>query len=406
MGTQAVIDARAATAARIISNQSAGSTQKLYFAHFKRWNTFARARGIPSVPEDNQSYQALRRQIACLDAFAIDMYRYNATRWQATGRTGRAAGNKPGTFNQIFFGINHVITKIYGKSPLRSSFVDQAKASYKRDFSQPTKKARPLRGSELRRLVEFADAHSHDLPWLNVVAKVVVIMWSTAGRWSCIYRIDIGKSIEHPAANGHPANPQPGFSSIFWYGRKNRQELTFTTCPTVANSRLDARSCLLWLINTFNRIVPTSGNGHGIIPQLSPDGLGGFKINPDPTRRCNYNNFLRAFRSAMKLAGLQRECNAIHSSTSNEWSLHAGRRGFVTEARSLDNGTPLLYEVLSLHGAWSIESMDCMLGYNECSPADHAKTISRLMHSALALSPTPGTTSFVDPLSPSRKRKR
>ena len=149
VGEPAVVSARATTAARIISNQSAGSTQKLYLAHFTRWHNFATRRGVPSIPADNQSYQALRKQVACLDAFAADMYHQHSTRWQSAGHTGRAAGNKSGTFNQIFYGINHVITKIYGRPPLRSSFIDQAKASYKRDFSRPTKKSRPLRGREL-----------------------------------------------------------------------------------------------------------------------------------------------------------------------------------------------------------------------------------------------------------------
>ena len=79
----------------------------------------------------------------------------------------------------------------------------------------------------------------------------------------------------------------------------------------------------------------------------------------------------------------------------NEWSLHGPRRGFVHEARSLSNGEPLLYEVLSLHGAWSMESLECMMGYNSVSPAEHAATICNLMHSSLQV-----------PLQVSRKRPR
>ena len=117
VGESAVVSARATTAARIISNQSAGSTQKLYLAHFTRWHNFATRRGVPSIPTDNQSYQALRKQVACLDAFATDVHHQHSTRWQSAGHTGRAAGNKSGTFNQIFYGINHIITKIYGRPP-------------------------------------------------------------------------------------------------------------------------------------------------------------------------------------------------------------------------------------------------------------------------------------------------
>ena len=117
VGEPAVVNARAATAARIISNQPAGLTQKLYLAHFTRWHNFATRRGVPSIPTDNQSYQALRKQVACLDAFATDVHHQHSTRWQSAGHTGRAAGNKSGTFNQIFYGINHIITKIYGRPP-------------------------------------------------------------------------------------------------------------------------------------------------------------------------------------------------------------------------------------------------------------------------------------------------
>ena len=146
VGEPAVVNARAATAARIISNQPAGLTQKLYLAHFTRWHNFATRRGVPSIPTDNQSYQALRKQVACLDAFATDVHHQHSTRWQSAGHTGRAAGNKfvPSIKSST------VLTTSSRKSmtdlPPRSSFIDQAKASYKRDFSRPTKKSRPPRG--------------------------------------------------------------------------------------------------------------------------------------------------------------------------------------------------------------------------------------------------------------------
>ena len=87
----------------------------------------------------------------------------------------------------------------------------------------------------------------------------------------------------------------------------------------------------------------------------------------------------------MKMAGMQDDLDCINMSTSTEWSLHGGRRGFVKDARSLSNGEPLLYEVLSIHGAWSITSLECMMGYNDVDPSEHAKTIRNLMHSSLMI---------------------
>ena len=338
------------------------------------------------MPDAVPCYKSDRQRIATFNAFVVDEYARNRDKGLAAGRSGRTAANKPGTYEQVFIGINHIIQKVFGRRPLDSAFRIQATSSYKRRFSTPTKKAKPLLGKHLRTLAKFAARQG--IPWLSVVANVIVISCSNAGRWACVNAIDIARTMGHPAEGSIPANPDPlgRYSFTYWWGRKNRLELTATTCPTVDDDVLDSRKCFLWLVNEFSRIIPSNpGEDFGIIPELIPSKTHDFIVNPDPRRRCSYKNFLRAFRLAMKLAGLQEEMPQAGSQTSSEWSLHAGRRGFVVEARSLSNGVPLLYEVLSLHGAWSMQSLECMMGYNECSPEDHAATISALMHSSLSL---------------------
>ena len=83
-------------------------------------------------------------------------------------------------------------------------------------------------------------------------------MWSNAGRWSCINRIDIRRTLGHPASGSIPANPDPKgrYSFTYWYGRKNKRELTATTCPTINNPLLDSRQSFLWLLQEFKRKVP------------------------------------------------------------------------------------------------------------------------------------------------------
>lgn len=382
-----VVEARAETVATILTTQSAPSTLKQYLPHFIRWQRFCNQKNINSMPDHGPpSYADDRKRTAVFNAFVVDEYIRNKNRGLHLGRTGRAAANKPGTYEQIFKGINHIIEKVFGRRPIGSTFLVQAIASYKRLFASPTKKAKPLLGKHLRTLCHFAAREG--IPWISVVARVAVIMWSNAGRWSCVNRIDIRRTLGHKAEGSIPENPDPSgrYSFTYWWGRKNRHELTATTCPTVDDELLDSRKSFLWLLNEFSRIIPSKPeDDFGIIPELVPSKTHGFKVNLDPRRRCSYKNMLAAFRLAMKRAGLQEEIPKLGAPTSTEWSLHAGRRGFVVEARSLSNGVPLLYEVLSLHGAWSMQSLECMMGYNDCNPADHAATISELMHSSLSL---------------------
>ena len=200
-------DARADALANILSTQSADTTLQQYIPHFLRWHKFAEARGVCAIPEESHSHEQAIKTRRVFDMFVLEEYARNSTRGLPRGRTGRDAANRPGTFNQIFSAINHVLTKLYGRPELDSSMRIRASNSYRRRFSRPTKKAKPLRGETLRRFVKFC--HAHREPWLNVVAKVIVIMWSTAGRWSCISRMDLKRTLGHEQEGDIPANPDP-----------------------------------------------------------------------------------------------------------------------------------------------------------------------------------------------------
>lgn len=379
-------DSRTDTFTEIITSQSAPATLKQYMPKFLQWHDFATAHNAPSIPKINSTFAEKLHLTAVFNLFILDQYAANRDKKKSAGLTGRAAANAPGTFEQMFYAINHVVVKLYGREPIDSPLRGQATTAYRQNYSRPTKKAKALLGAHVRILALTARALR--LPWLSVVARAIVIMWSTAGRWSCINRIDIGRTMGHPAEGSIPANPDPEgrYSFTYWYGRKNKKELTATTCPTVPEAVLDSRQSFLWLVKEFNRNIPAqagSSEDFGILPELRRNRHGGWDVVPDPTRRCTYRNFLLAFRDAMRIAGLEEAHNELRVGTSAEWSLHGPRRGFVHEARSMSNGEPLLYEVLSLHGAWSMQSLECMMGYNSVSPAEHAATIRDLMHASL-----------------------
>ena len=395
--TSELADARTETFNEIITSQSAHSTLKQYMPKFLIWHDFATSLGVLSIPSVSPTPEERSRRTTVFNLFILDQYAHNRDRKKAAGLTGRAAANAPGTFEQMFSAINHVVVKLYGRTPIDSPLRVQATNAYRRNYAKPTKKAKPLLGKHVRRLAKCAQALG--IPWLSVVAAAIVIMWSNAGRWACVNCIAIARTLGHAPSGSIPANPDPEgrYSFTYWYERKNKRELTATTCPTIDDPVLDSRQRFLWFIREFKRNVPAqagSDQDFGILPELKRNKVGGWDVNPDPTRRCTYATFLRAFRQAMKMAGLQEEHGGLNAG-SNEWSLHGPRRGFVHEARSLSNGEPLLYEVLSLHGAWSMESLECMMGYNSVSPAEHAATICNLMHSSLQV-----------PLQVSRKRPR
>ena len=372
---------RAATLGDILQSQSRDSTFNQYFPIYQRWSAFARAHGISPLPPRSRDNRDARKLLAVFDNFVLDEYKRNAEKGVAKGKRGRDAANHPGTFDKTFQAINHVVTKIFGRDALLTPLLAQAKTSYRNRFTKPVKKAKPLTGQKVRQLVKFAERSN--CPWLNVVAKATLIMWSGAGRFSCVSNIDKARTRSTPACGDVPENPSPdgSYSLVYYYDRKNKKGLTATPLPTMSDKSLDARTAIQWFDEEFDR-----GEAPKLIPKLHKvRGVEAYTVDPDPDAWCGYTTFLAAFRLAMKMAGLQDELDCIEMTTSKEWSLHGGRRGFVKDARALSNGEPLLYEVLSIHGAWSIESLECMMGYNSVNPAEHAATIRNLMHSALMI---------------------
>ena len=145
---------RTETFNEIITSQSAHSTLKQYMPKFLIWHDFATSLGVLSIPSVSPTQEERSRRTTAFNLFILDQYAYNRDRKKAAGLTGRAAANAPGTFEQMFSAINHVVAKLYGRNPIDSPLRVQARNAYRRNYARPTKKAKPLLGKHVRRLAK------------------------------------------------------------------------------------------------------------------------------------------------------------------------------------------------------------------------------------------------------------
>ena len=108
-----------------------------------------------------------------------------------------------------------------------------------------------------------------------------------------------------------------------------------------------------------------------------------WEVVDDPHQSMTYSCFLDMFREAMKLAGLEKEFDYqdMSKDTTRKWSLHAFRRGFVTMMRN--NGITVRVETIARHGNWSVNSIPCLLAYEESTAEVHVKALKPSIVQAL-----------------------
>jgi hypothetical protein len=99
----------------------------------------------------------------------------------------------------------------------------------------------------------------------------------------------------------------------------------------------------------------------------------------DSTRACSYAVFLDMFREAMRLAGLEHEFDFQDST--RKWSLHAFRRGWVTNMRR--NKFVVRVETIARHGNWSVNSVPVILSYADSTAAEHVQALKPSIVQAL-----------------------
>lgn len=367
-------DEALASLSTILLTQSADKTLKNSQNSFLRWKRFAVENDFPVLPPtDEESKPAFQHGF---DLFVLQQFQDHSHR--RIKKTGVTRPNKPGAFTSVFTGINHMFEHFLDRPRMDTPLLKKARRSYTRLYKTLPKKAKPMEFKHLLNLLALLRTCSE--PYIVLVVKVTILAWFSAGRWSCIDRIDMQRtfsnSSKYVGIEGKGLNPSPcgTFSYIYWKERKNIAGLSATVLPTLKDKNLDPRTNFLDIVSTFNREKSTK-----LIPNVFKR-KGVWVVDPNPNASCSYAKFLPMFRHVMFLAGNDSEAVYTNSDTpSTEWTLHCNRRGFVKTARAAMEGKqPLLWEVILRQGGWSPSSVDTAFAYNDVDPATHAKTLREM----------------------------
>jgi len=359
--------------AEVFANQERASTLRQFAPMWKRWADFACEHNLllfPPSGTDRRCFDAGFTKFAC--------YEYDLSRKGGRNKKRKRKANKPASFNQIFQGIDHIMTKIFHKEAINVEMVNCLKTSYRLKYSRPVKKARPLLGKHIRTLVRVAKRLNQD--WFTFVVDVVIIAWMSAGRWSCINNIDMDKSTGGMCdIMGENPDPNGKYWLLYWNERKNVDGESCTEIPILPDKDFDAYSRFMSMVNRYNL-------GAKLCPDFKKvQNKNIWTVIDDPSRSCSYQKFLAMFRAVMKIAQLTDVCDITQRPgqvSSLEWSLHAFRRGFVTEMRG-KGGNSIFIETIARHGGWSYEWVETILGYNSVTTTDHVKMILPAILTAL-----------------------
>ena len=348
--------------------------------HFVKWKNFAEQRQWLVLPpeEDDPIFDAR------FDMFVIDQYNKHKNR--TLKKSGKKRPNKPEAFKAVFSGINNIASSLFDSRRIQTPLLKKAKKSYSRLYPGSTikKKAAPLEFYHVQNLANLASVNQE--PFVHLVVNVIIMAWFAAGRWACINNIDIAKTISDDGTGMLGPNPDPSgkFSYLYYNGRKHRPGTSCSVLPTMDDLAIDPRQCFLRVIDTFDRkqsekLIPACNKKRGV-----------WIVDPDPNKSCPYGQFLKMFRDVMKLAG--NDICVSHcddTTTSDKWTLHCGRRGFVRTARNAADGAdPLHWEIVMRHGGWKPSSMDCAFDYNDVDPATHAASLHKMFSQNMGR-PTP-----------------
>jgi|TARA_B110000003_G_scaffold262535_1_gene285252 hypothetical protein len=363
------------------SNQERKSSIAQYGRFWKRWADFCLARQWDNLfpPRDNDSH---KREVfdARFGIFACHEY----SKAKNGGRNKKTRANTPETFSQIFQGIDHIVTKIFNRQKMDIPLVKSLNTSYRLKYSRPTKKARPLLGIHIQKLVKAEAMLDQD--WFTCVVDVVIIAWMSAGRWSCMDNINMEKSTSDvDDTMGINPDPKEKYWLLWWNNRKNQNGLTCCELPIVRDKRFDPRTRFMSMLTRYKRTKK-------LIPRFTKvQNKNLWNADTSPEKSCTYDSFLRMFRAAMKIAGLDNVCDVTDTAMLMEWSLHAFRRGFVTEVRGRGGKHSVYIETIARHGGWSYESTETILGYNSVTTTDHVNMVLPAILKALGQEEEPTT---------------
>ena len=104
--------------AEVFANQERASTLRQFAPMWKRWADFACEHNLllfPPSGTDRRCFDAGFTKFAC--------YEYDLSRKGGRNKKRKRKANKPASFNQIFQGIDHIMTKIFHKEAINVEMV-------------------------------------------------------------------------------------------------------------------------------------------------------------------------------------------------------------------------------------------------------------------------------------------
>lgn len=364
------------TVVEIYSNTARGSTMTQYLPCWQKWVDFGLEHNYAIWPPEDRSSVEWFDFEANFDHFALREY---ARCRDKVFKNGKKRPNTPSRYKQVFDGINHVLHDLFHIKKIETSMLKTMKRSYTRKYERNPVKARPMLGKHLIKLVNTAERMNR--PWLTVVADMAVVAWMSSGRWDCIDNINMEKSINYICpVQGPGVDPNGEYWLLFFWQRKTHNVETTTECLTLQDKPLlNPRRRFMNVVNKYNR-----HNSKKWLPKFKKVWKAQhWEVVDDPHQSMTYSCFLDMFREAMKLAGLEKEFDYqdMSKDTTRKWSLHAFRRGFVTMMRN--NGITVRVETIARHGNWSVNSIPCLLAYEESTAEVHVKALKPSIVQAL-----------------------
>ena len=356
--------------AEVMSTQSRASTLNTYASKWRAWVHFAKDNNYHVLPPLNDD-EGLQQYKLHFDVFALRQYERCRTRVYKT------SGLKPMTpkaFRSIFTGINFMLTRIYGRPKIETRLLTYLKNAYANNYPNKTKKARPMLGSHLRKLVETAERLGPGNEWFTLVTCVVVVAWMCAGRWSCVAALNVEKSIRAYICSEIGPSVTEDVWFMYMKQRKNVTGESATEVPRMTGNmkKYDAFSRFEYIIEKYGRMwAPKGVKKWNWIPCVSKTmNRNHWTINTDTTKYCSYSQFLPMFRAAMELAGIQ---NDFEYEGRGDWTLHAMRLGWITSARERGLNLRLKFETIARHGQFSEKSVAVMMGYSQATTLEHVR---------------------------------
>ena len=357
--------------AEVMATQSRASTLKTYSSKWRAWVAFAKERNYDILPPastvDGRKLFELH-----FDCFA--MHEYNRCRTRRYKTTKGIKPMTPKAFRSIFTGINFMLTKVYNLPVVQTNLMAKLNNAYANNYPSKTKKAKPMLGCHLRKLIETMERLGPENEWFTLVTCVVIVAWMSAGRWSCVAALNVEKSVKDFVCKELGSSVTPEVWLMYMKQRKNVKGESVTEVPRMTGDmeKYDAFNRFEYIVNKYKRTrTPVGVEKWNWIPCVKKTmNRNEWTIDPDTSKYCSYNQFLPMFRAAMTLADIQ---NDFEYNGTDEWTLHAMRVGWITSARERGLKLRLKFETIARHGQFSEKSVAVMMGYSQATTLEHVR---------------------------------